>query len=278
MEQKLEETKKENSGEVTEYLEYIKSSVDDGSYFKDALNWYLFRYVTPICDRTLLIFGAIIAAVVLFFLVQMIQMAFPLVEKVPIFVRSQDQSIYFPSLVDLKPKKDQKNYDPNIATVDEAVLKYLLSNYVVNREAFDFSKAEIEDVNKKFNRIKNVSSDEEYRAFQLIMSKDNPASPINYFGLNVKKLVKIDSVQLIKEQPKDFANKAKVFLSNKIPTDAEIRFTVTDISAPSDAPEQVKRDSSRYIAKINFAFDGVKKDQKGTLNFMIKSYRLFKIE
>ena len=79
MEQKLEEIKNESREEADEYFDFIKKSVDDGSYFKDAVNWYFFRYVTPICDRTLLIFGAMIAFVVLFFLIQMVRSDFPLV-------------------------------------------------------------------------------------------------------------------------------------------------------------------------------------------------------
>ncbi len=276
MEQKLTEIKKENSEEVAEYLAFIKSSVDDGSYFKDALNWYFFRYVTPICDRTLLIFGAIVAAVVLFFLIQMVRSAFPLVERFPVFLYAKDQSLYFPNLIDLKPKKGEENYDQNIATVDEAVLKYLLTAYVKNREAYDFSKAEVEDVNKKFNRIRNLSTSQEYRNFQLVMSKDNSNSPINDFGQKVQKLVKIESVKLVKKQPKNFTNQAKEFLSSQIPTQAEVRFIATTKRAISD--EEIKEESERYIAKINFTFDGIKKDQKGKLGFIVSSYKLFKVK
>lgn len=278
MEQKLEEIKKENSEEVTEYLEFIKSSVNDGTYFKDALNWYFFRYVTPICDRTLLIFGAIIAAFVLFFLVQMVKSAFPLVETVPIFIRAQDQSVAFPNLVALKPKKGLANYDPEVATVDEAVAKYLVSTYVKDREGFDFRDAEIEDVNKKFNRVRNVSSAEEYRNFQLIMSKDNPDSPINQFGQNVVRTVEIQSVKFVKKEATDFASKAKEFLSKTIPSEAEIRFVETTKSTNLE-DGTTKEDKENYLVKISFAFDGVSKDeQQRILKFTVNDYKLFKVK
>ena len=38
-----------------EYNNFIKESVLNGKYFKDGREWYIFKYITPICDRALLI-------------------------------------------------------------------------------------------------------------------------------------------------------------------------------------------------------------------------------
>lgn len=278
MEQKLEEIKKENNEEATEYFEFIKTSVKDGSYFKDALDWYFFRYVTPICDRTLLIFGAIIAAFVLFFLIQMVRSAFPLVEAVPIFIEAQDQTVSFPSLARLKPKKNENGYDPGVTTVDEAVAKYLISTYVKDREGYDFSSAEVEDVNRKFTRIRNASSSEEYRNFQLIMSKDNPNSPINQFGQSVVKTIEIKSVKFVKKEATDFASKAREFLSVKIPTEAEVRFVaITKTRNLEDGTSKEEREN--YASKIRFVFEGVgDAEKKSMLKFTINNYQLFKVK
>lgn len=262
---------------LDEYHQHIKQSVEDGSYFKDALNWYFFRYVTPICDRTILIFGAIVAAVVLFFLVQMIRSAFPLVEEKPIFIKSFDQSRVFPNLVKLKFKEGEEGYDQNIATIDEAVLKYLLQVYVDERESYDFSKAEVKAVNRKFNHIKNNSSAAEYKSFQLIMSRDNPDSPINNFGKNVNRKVTIESVKLIKKEKHGFAQKARDFLLNEIPQNAEVRFVTNTRYYNADSTVN-KAESARFIAKINFSFDGVSPLNGSRLNFVVKGYRLFKIQ
>ncbi len=274
MEKKLAEIAKENNEETKEYFDFIKASVADGSYFRDAWDWYFFRYVSPICDRTLLMFGAIIAAVVLYFLIQMVQSAFPLVERDPIFIRSTDQSLYFPHLVELRPKPNKANYDPKVVSVDDAVLKYLLSLYVKKREGYDFSNAEVYDVNKKFNYIRNNSSPEEYEAFQILMSKSNPDSPINNFGKNIKKTVEIQSVDLIKSNPIDFKSKAINFLTVQIPTAAQIKFTVITTTWDDADKKEEKQD---YVAKISFYFSGVRKDN-GELRFMINKYELFKVK
>lgn len=276
MEQKKIKAPEEQNEEGQEYLDYVKSSVKDGTYFKDALNWYFFRYVTPICDRTMLIFGAIIAAVVLFFLVEMIKSAFPLVEDAPIFIRAGDRSTSYPNLIKLKYKKGEEGYDQNITTVDEAVVKYLLKVYVDNRESYDFSKAEVEKVNEKFNHIKNSSSAEEYKIFQIVMSKDNPSSPINYFGHNVQRFIEIESIKLIKKENHGFADRAKGLITKNIPTEAEIRFIST--MQFTSLNQDVKKERERFIVKIKFDFSGVKKNGNEKLSFIVSSYRLFRIK
>lgn len=276
MQQDFEENTNLDSADDGEYSKFIKSSVADGSYFQDALDWYFFRYLSPICDRTLLIFGAVIAAVVLFFLVKMVQSAFPLVQKVPIFIQAENQALYFPNLVQLKPKSGSANYDPAITSVDQAVLKYLLSVYVRDRESYDFTRGEVDDVNKKINRVKNISSADEYRSFQLIMSKDNPDSPIQQFGRDVVKTVEIESVNLIKKEPQNFTEKAKEYLANRIPTSAEVRFIATTIATTAEEGDKITKE--RYLAQIGFDFSGVDKDKKGSLNFVVSNYKLFKVK
>lgn len=271
MTEKIEDIEKEIGEEKSaEYYDFIKSAVKDGSYFKDAVNWYFLRYVNPFCERTVLIFSALISLVVLFCLVEIIQNIFPLVEETPVVVRAKDQSQYFPNLVSLRAKKEK-----NLITVDESVAKYLLSRYIADREGYDYSKAEISDINKKFAHIKNTSSVAEYRKFQLFMSKDNPASPIYYFGLNVKKEIKIESVKFIKKEQVDFAAKARNFLQNKLPTEAQVRFESVTIKMEEDV---VKRESEKFMANIGFTFSGANKDEKNkSLNFVVNSYKLYKV-
>lgn len=277
MEKRLSELAKENNEEAKEYFEFIKNSTRDRSYFNDALDWYLFRYISPICDRTLLIFGAIIASVVLYFLVQLVESAFPLVVQDPIFVEAGDQANEFPNLIPLRPKAGEPGYDPDIRTADESYAKYLISYYVKDREGYDFSKAEIDDVNKKFNHIRNLSSANEYRNFQAMMSKDNPQSPIRNFGLDVSRSIDIDSVRFERNDPTDFAAQAREYLTTKIPTKADVRFTATVRTKTGD--DEVKIEKERYVAKINFTFDGINKDDKnGTINFTINGYTLYKIK
>lgn len=266
------EVGKNNKDYDPEYSEFIKASVKDKSYFKDALTWYFFHYVNPFCERTVLVFAGILALFVLFCLSKMIDSAFPLVEEVPVIIRSQDQSLYFPNLVPLKPNKDIE-----VETVDESVVKYLLSVYITDREGYDYSKAKISDINKKFNRLKNNSSDKEYRNFQLFMSKDNPNSPIHHFGKNVVKNIKIESVKFLREEAETFAEKAKNYLNYKVPTDAEIRFT-SHIKGHDGSGLKTSDEKHRFLVKINFKFSGIDKEAtKSPISFVVNEYKLYKV-
>jgi len=286
MEQKFETFQKENSEDLKEHFDYVRASVKDGTYFKDGIEWYFFRYVNPFCERTIFSFAAIVACVIFYCLITMIEGAFPLVEKEPIIIRAIDQSQYFPNLIPLKPHAKgigSDKYDPTITTVDEAILKYLLTVYISDREGYDYSKAETEEVTNKFKRLRNTSSDTEYRDFQLYMSKDNPDSPILNFGEKVSKTIQVNSVRFIKKEPTNLTDKAKNFITAKIPTDTEIRFTSTVKKV--DDLGNVKLEKQNYIAKINFAFSGVVKDniknkdesKRHNMDFLVKNYKLYKV-
>lgn len=285
MEQKFESFKQENPEELQEHFDFVRSSVKDGSYFKDGLNWYFFRYVDPFCQRTILTFAGILSCVVCYSLYVMIEGAFPLVQKDPIFIKAYDQSLYLPTLVPLKPHEKgpgSEKYDPTIKTVDEAILKYLLTIYISDREGYDFSKAEVDDVNIKFSRIRNTSSEAQYREFQMYMSKDNPNSPILNFGRDIVKTINVRSVKFIKDEPTDFASKAKEFISVKIPTEAEVKFVAT--TKKTDDNGVITSDNQNYVAKISFNFSGASKEinkdeknKKRNLGFLVKQYKLYKV-
>lgn len=271
MEQKPQEISKEESDQLTEYRDFVKESAVDGTYFKDALDWYLLRYVSPLCDRTVMIFVAAIGAISLFFLIQIIDGLFPLVEKVPIVIRSKDQSLYTPFI---KPLRSEES---GALTVDDAIAKYLLSIYVNDRESYDYRKSEVEDVNLKFNRMKNTSSYSEYKNFQLFMSKDNADSPLNQFGHNIYRTVEVKSVNFVKAQQQDYYIKLKSLFSSALPTEAEVRFVMTTHTFDEGNNEKANR--VNYLAKVKFNFSGANRGAKsGFMNFAVNSYKLYKVK
>jgi type IV secretory pathway component VirB8 len=272
VQEKKEELKtKEELEQLAEYQNFVKESTADGSYFKDALDWYFFRYVNPVCDRTLMAFIAIVAAVAMCGLVQIINTLFPLVEKAPIVITAKDQSLYTPYIKPLKGKDDRG------VTVDIAILKYLLSVYVIDRESYDYRKSEVEDINKKFRRIRNTSSFAEYKNFQAMMSKDNPDSPLNNFGQNVYRTVEVQYVDFDQGQAQDYYSILRTFFSITLPKIGNVKFVTTTHSFDDNNVEQTKKES--YLAKLKFDFTGVDREAKtGVLNFSVNSYKLYKVK
>lgn len=266
------ESVKEENKKNSEYHDFVKKSVEDGSYFEDSFDWYCLRYVSPLCERTILIIAAVISLVVLFYIYGLVKMMFPLVQSFPITIKAKDQSLYFPHLTALELQDEYKNS----ITVDEAIAKYLLSIYIKDREGYDYSKEEISDVNIKFNRLKNTSSSAEYKKFQLFMSDSNPNSPIYNFGKNTIRKIEIKSVSFPVSNSDSFAKKAKNFLNIRVPTVAEVSFTATTISTIDDV---VKKESNNFVAKVGFSFLPISKGEKGkSINFMVNDYQLFKVK
>ena len=253
--------------EKREYSSYIKSLVADGSYFKDAKDWYLFRYVQPICERTILFFVAIITGFVTYILITTIFNSLPIKQEVAVVIRPKDQSLYFPTIKLLRDEAGIRN-------VDEAVSKYLLTEYIKKREGFDFRKTNIEALNNQMNYVKNNSSIQEYRDFQAFLSKDNPNSPIIYFGRDFKRIVDINSVEFIHKKTNTLVDEARYFVASEIPSSADIRYSITTKINSADVSTQ------QYLSKINFRFSGVssEKGNNSKLEFTVISYKTYKVK
>ena len=259
-----------------EYNEFIKKNVLSGQYFKDGHDWYIFRYIAPICDRAILFVALLILLIVIYTVKIMGDSLFPLVVSQPIFASAKDPTIYQTKIVKLKPRKGEKDFDNEVQTFDESIIKYLISNYIINRESFDFSDAEIEDVNKKFSFIKSNSTFREYKNFQSIMSKDNKNSPIHNFGKNVEKSVTIDFIKFKRKDGKNIFEKALFFIANSVPLDAEVEFT-TIVKSTSDLSE-IKKKSEKYLVKIKYDYQPIfKNDNQSTIGFTVTQYILYKV-
>jgi type IV secretion system protein VirB8 len=253
--------------EQKEYNDFIKASVADGSYFKDARDWYILRYVYPVCERTILFFIASFAGVIFYILAATISSSLPIKQEVPIIIRPTDQSKYFPVIKKLKDSVELRN-------VDEAVSKYLIAEYIKKREGYDFRKTNLEDLNKQLKYVKNNSSLQEYSNFQNFLSKDNKNTPINYFGRDFQRIVDIDSVTFVTQNVGTLIEKARDFVKAEVPSEVSVRYRVTT------KINSVNVSSERYLVKIKFKFSGIKADKgpDSKLDFMVIGYKIYKIK
>ncbi|MCE3254998.1 MAG: virB8 [Rickettsiaceae bacterium] len=254
--------------EQKEYNDFIKASVEDGSYFKDALDWYLLRCVQPVCERTMLFFIAIVTGFISYVLIIAIINALPIRQQVPIVVRAKDQSRYFPVIKKLKDSDQLKN-------IDEAVAKYLLTGYIQKRESYDFRKSDIQALNNRLNYIKNNSSAQEYAQFQSFLNKDtNPESPLTYFGKDFQRLVDIDSVKFSTKSDDASSEQNNYLVFEEVPVNAQISYTLTT------KINSVTTSTQKYLAKISFKFSGVATERKpnSKLDFIVTSYKIYKVK
>jgi type IV secretory pathway component VirB8 len=247
-----------------EYNEFIRESVANGSYFRDAQDWYIFRYVYPTCERTILFFVAIFSGIIAYILFITAIESFPIKQEVPIIVYPKNQSKYFSVIKKL-------NDSVKLQNIDQAVSKYLLTQYIKKREGFNFRKTNLEALSNQLNYVKNNSSMPEYKKFQNFLNRDNIDSPINYFGKDFQRIVHIESVLFIKSYKLTLVDKARDFIKTDIPSSADIRYRITTKINSIDVLNE------RYLVKVKFNFSGV--DVKSNLapNFLVNEYELFKI-
>jgi len=250
-----------------EYNDFIKASVANGAYFKDARDWYILRYVYPVCERTMLFFIAAFAGAIFYILATTIMLSLPIKQEVPIIIRPTDQSKYFPVIKKLKDSVDLQN-------VDEAVSKYLVTEYLKKREGYDFRRTNLEDLNKQLKYVKNNSSLQEYEKFQSFLSKENQDTPIKYFGRDFQRIVDVDSVTFVRQNVGTLIEKARDFIKSEVPSEVIIRYRVTT------KINSVNVSSEKYLVKVKFKFSGIKaeKTPNSRLDFMVISYKVYKIK
>jgi type IV secretory pathway component VirB8 len=155
-----------NLQETLEYQKFIKESVANGSYFRDSIDWYLFRYVKPVSDRSMLFCIIFIIGFIFYLIKSMLDVVYPaghnrlklpIIISQPIFVDFIDQNKYQPNLVTLKKINTNKNL-----TTDQIIINHFLNFFVKNFEEFDYSSANLTLVNEKTDLIRNISSYQVY--------------------------------------------------------------------------------------------------------------------
>jgi len=266
-----------DSDDIREYHSYIKENIDTGNYFKEALNWYHLKYTSQITERAYFIIAIILLLWIALVVKTMSDSLFPLVVQQPIFIPAKNNADWVPKIVKLKPRKGEPNFDPRVENFDDSIIKYLLKSYVMDRESFNFKEGNVEEINKKFNRIKNTSNFREFKNFQKYMSKDNPNSPIKLFSKNAIRNIAIDEIKFYRKQPKNFAEKILIFIANSIPLEADVFFTANittfdDIGLPVVVTE-------KFMAKIKYEYQPFfKTNTQANINFSVSQYVLYKVK
>lgn len=252
-----------------EYKTFVKESVDDGSYFKDAFDWYAISYILPIAERSFFMFLSILSALIVYVLISIFSSVLPLTEEVPIVIKAKDSARYKPIISSIKNKDEAE-------TLDETVLRFLAINFVKDREEHNYKKANIKEYNKKLDRMKNNSSIEVYDDFKKFMSKSNPDSPIHFFGKNVERKIIVDSFTFEKVKKTGVMDRLRGFLVlEATPSKAYVNYTLQTILPDKTVNEKRK-------ARMGFKFSGVEFDEKNNkylpLKFTVTEYKNYNVQ
>ncbi len=270
-----------NLQETLDYQKFIKETVANGSYFRDSLDWYLFRYVKPVSDRSMLFFIVLIIGFIFYLIKSMLDVAYPaghnrlklpIVISQPLFVNFIDKGKYQPNLLALKKINTDKKL-----TTDQIIITHFLSFFVKNFEEFDYSSANLLLVNQKTDLIRNMSSYQVYTQFQKMMEKSTPNSPMLYFGQNYQKTINIANIEFLypetktgfKENIDNLLNKIIIQVKPQVPDSAIVSFSETIKTVDEFKKTKIINNNYRYWVK--FKYNPITKYDKN-FNFTILKY------
>ena len=223
----------------------IAESLQNGQYYVDAKNWYLYKYINPFVERNIVILLAS-------FLVMAILIA----------------CIFYQSMMDTNPQVDfisksndiTKNYvvinslgskseDPQLL-----IEKYMTRTYIKKREEYDYNL-----VDEQLKFVKNSSSEKVNQVFEYLMGINNPDSPLLLFQKINTRTIEIISMD---QDPSE----KNTYL---------IKFNAT-VASQKDS----SREKSSWIAKITYTMSTINQliaDEKKVLDYKVVDYVVQKL-
>jgi|GEM_PF-974281 len=224
--------------------EQLTASLADGSYYAQAKCWYGELFHRPIAERSYYVIVILMAIINVFFAFDSLSGIFPLEKKVPFTVISENALEEVPSINRLtKDASENKNF---------AVMRYLLKNYVINRESYDLGLYEL-----RYRNIWSQSSESVFNAYKNQIDANNPYSNYHQLTNLAKKNITILEPVIIEETPEG--------------THARITFVTSVISTVT--MEEIAH--GRMQADLTFQYEPFKVDQRlSTKNYTALFFRL----
>lgn len=237
----------------------IAQKIKDGSYYQDARQWYLYRYIQPIHERVwvgmlaILLIGTFIALGSYLSSLQIEKKAYP----VPIKV--ENSTDYFSFIQPLARSSE---------TTQEGVARYLVTDYLKTWE--EYSPADLRDDTLKFKlkKIRSSSTKDLLNDYQGYMSNLNPYSPVVRFGDHTKRTIKIVNFK--------FTNNNAMTGSANIVYDATETIIDPEIEMSTVEGKQEKEGkTTRWDATVSFKLPDIETISKtgAPLRFLVKTYK-----
>lgn len=215
----------------------IAEKVRTGEYFREARSMYDVTIHDPMSERYLYVFITGLAVFVLMIALIAVQGLYPLQSAIPLIYITHD---FYEDIPHIQSLQTYKNEDPS-----EALLRFLVKNYILVREEYD-----IGTFDRDVNSVKSQSSDSVYKEFQQFIDPHNPESPITVYQRHSKRKINVLKIRRLSDG-------------------MEVIFEAT-----IDSRTEVKR--SHWRANISFQYSGVELDDKTDkvkpMNFVVTAY------
>ena len=229
-------TPEEQQRKIKNYLK-IAEKVRTGEYYREARTMYDLTVNDPMAERYIYVFITFCALIIFVIVFIAMQGLYPLEIAIPLIYNTRD---LYEDVPHIKPLQANRNEDAS-----EVLLRFLVKNYVVQREEYDISTFD-----RDVNGVKSQTSDEAFAEFQKFIDPHNPESPIKVYQ-------------------RHSSRKITILSTRRLDGGMEILF-----EALVDNRTDVKK--SHWRANISFQYSGIELDDKSStvkpMSFIITAY------
>jgi type IV secretion system protein VirB8 len=228
---------------IRESDKIVARYIDDGTYFKEAFNWYASKYLFPVTLRSYFIIGFIALALGFstIFYESLIKIT---TDKYPFPIYALDQTKYFPFIKSLAKEKEP---------LERSFARYFVRTYILYREKYEYLNFIGENKEILLNKIKAFSSRRVYREYlDYIDPEQNPDSPVVLYKNRTTRNIEIMEILFLKH------NHAKI-----------------NFKAIEDGPLEIKE--SNWTSEITFQLDDIEEafKRKDKVNFIVTTYKTY---
>ncbi len=208
--------------------QHIVKKIKNGSYFKDAISWYAIKYLYPIAERSMMFVFAIAALLALFPIATLFKNISEDTSRIPFPIYVNDSTEHFSVIKPLA----QGSEEPQ-----EAVARYLISDYVKTREEYIYKNITSENLRKNLKKIKASSSKEVLDEYAASINENNPSSPLVKYKNITNRLIEIKSIEFLDNDKT--SGKAKIVFEASEETSAEVKKSLWETTINFRLPDVV---------------------------------------
>lgn len=168
----------------------LKDYIESKEYFKDARNWYNWKYILPLTHRVWSLYLLLAAGIMLVALVININNLLPIKERLTYGVRVVSDTNQGETQAQVI---EMKNFS-GVGGPNKFIATNLIRNYVDSREIYDY-----QDIKKQFSYIQNSSTRMVFKKYHSYMSVNNPDSPVMRYQQYAIRKINIDDVRFISD-------------------------------------------------------------------------------
>ena len=160
----------------------IAQMVKDGSYFREARQWFEAVYVAPIAERGFFLIISMLAILVALVSIFALGGLMPIHERPGVVIATDRPFDLHPRLSKVRPRGD---------TVEPAMEQQLLRLYVSAREGYEVSR-----YNSNYAYVLAHSDEPTGQAYTQLYSSANPQSLAALLGYSGQRVVSVDNITI----------------------------------------------------------------------------------